>query len=100
MILNNNFDSCYRDLNISNATASVRFNIGDTVYTRTSFISYPDQVMVVKIESNMTNFISFNLQLTSKLKYRVDSLDNNGLKLIGLAPSYVAHRTDEISYDS
>lgn len=100
MNLNNNIDSCYRDLNIGNATASVRFNVGDTIFTRTSFISYPDQVMVIKIESNKKNSISLNLQLKSQLKYKIDKLGNNGLKLIGLAPSYVSHRTDEILYDS
>jgi len=85
----------YRDLNISKAVASVSFESGGVKYTRTSFISYPDQVMVVKIEADKKNSINAELSLTSQLKYKTKIVDNNNLVLTGKAPEYVAHRKHE-----
>lgn len=38
----------YRELNISNALSTVTYEADGVKYRRTSFISYPDQVMVIK----------------------------------------------------
>lgn len=92
----------YRDLNISNATATVKFEMDGVNYTRTSFISYPDQVMVVRLESDKENALSFDIWQTSLLKYRTESNGKDLLILKGKAPSYVAHRSefpDQIVYD-
>ncbi|WP_154671027.1 glycosyl hydrolase family 95 catalytic domain-containing protein [Proteiniphilum saccharofermentans] len=92
----------YRDLNISNATATVKFEMDGVNYTRTSFISYPDQVMVIHLESDKKNALSFDIWQGSALKYRAESNGKNLLILKGKAPSYVAHRLefpDQIVYD-
>ncbi len=39
-----------RKLDINNAISTVEFNVGDKKYTRTAFVSYPDQCMVVRFE--------------------------------------------------
>ncbi len=82
----------YRDLNISRATATVRYEVGGVKYTRTSFISYPDQVMVVRIEANKANSVSFDAALSSALHYTISKTGEEGVKLSGEAPIYVANR--------
>jgi len=92
----------YRDLNISNATTTVKFEMNGVNYSRTSFVSYPDQVMVVRLESDKKNALSLDVWQGSSLKYRTESNGKNLLILKGKAPSYVASRPefpDQIVYD-
>lgn len=53
--------SYYRDLNLENATATVRYKVGDVEYTRTAFASLADDVIVLRIEANKKGALSFNL---------------------------------------
>lgn len=82
----------YRDLNISNATATVTYEADGVKYRRTSFISYPDQVMVVKMEADKKQSVSLDVRLNSLLRYQVKATAQNELLLDGKAPSYVANR--------
>lgn len=95
-------ENFYRDLNISDATSTVRYTVDDTQYIRTSFISYPDQVMVVRIEADKSEALDFDLALSSKLRYTVTTDSANTLTLLGKAPTYVANRDYDpiqITYD-
>jgi len=85
----------YRDLNISEAVANVKFSSGGVTYQRTGFISYPDQVMVVRIESSKKGSLNFDVSLTSELHFSVTAHEDDYLVLKGKAPEYVAHRPDE-----
>ena len=85
----------YRDLNINNALSTVTYTQGGINYKRTAFISYPDQVMVVKIEADKKQSVSFNVRLESELRYTTTALNDNLLVLKGKAPKYVAHRPDD-----
>ena len=92
----------YRDLNISNATAMVKFEMNGVNYTRTSFISYPDQVMVIRLEADRKDALSFDVWQNSLLKYTTNSNRKDLMTLRGKAPSYVANRPefpDQIIYD-
>lgn len=92
----------YRDLNISKAISTVSFEANGIKYKRTSFISYPDQVMVVRFEADKDKSLNFDVGLTSKLNYATETKANDLLVLKGKAPSYVAHRKSEaaqIVYD-
>lgn len=82
----------YRDLNISNATATVTYEADGVKYRRTSFISYPDQVMVVKMEADKKQSVSLDVRLNSLLRYQVKATAQDELLLDGKAPSYVANR--------
>lgn len=85
----------YRDLNISDAVSAVSFEKDGVKYKRTAFISYPDQVMVVRFEADQAQSLSFDVALSSKLRYRSVTRDNNSLVLKGKAPKHVAHRPSE-----
>ena len=51
----------YRDLNLENATATVRYKVGDVEYSRTAFASLADDVIVLRIKANKKGALSFNL---------------------------------------
>ena len=85
----------YRDLNISDALSTVKYQKEGVNYQRTSFISFPDQVMVVKIEADRKNSVSFDTRLASELVYQTSLAGIDCLVLKGKAPHYVAHRPDE-----
>ena len=84
-------DEFYRDLNISDASASVSYRINDVAYRRNSFISFPDRVMVIQLEADQKEAISFDLGLNSDLRYET-FIEGNKLVLRGKAPYYVANR--------
>lgn len=51
----------YRDLNIENATSTVRYKVGEVEYTRTTFASLADDVIVMRIEASKKKALSFSL---------------------------------------
>lgn len=94
--------SYYRELNLNNAVSTVKYKLNGITYKRETFISHPDQVMVVRITADKKNSISFNTSLSSKLRYGVSAKANDYLILEGKAPKFVAHRAsvpEQIVYD-
>lgn len=92
----------YRDLNLETATATVSYELDGVKYERTSFISYPDQALVIKMEADKPEAISFDLSLSSQLRYHLDNGDGEALYLVGKAPVYVANRNydpNQVVYD-
>ena len=92
----------YRDLDLNNAIATVKYKIGDVNYNRETFISYPAQVMIVRIRADHKNAVSFIAALSSKLHFNVTAKGNDQLILKGKAPKYVANREYEpkqVEYD-
>ncbi|WP_300597549.1 glycoside hydrolase family 95 protein [Niabella sp.] len=85
----------YRDLDLTNATTTVRYRAGGVQYTRETFISHPDKIMMIRITADKKNAISFVAGLTSKLKYRTENKDQDLLVLKGKAPKFVANREYE-----
>lgn len=82
----------YRELNISNALSTVTYEADGVKYRRTSFISYPDQVMVIKIAADRPQAVSLHIRLNSLLRYTVQTKGEKTLILNGRAPAYVANR--------
>lgn len=89
------FSSYYRDLDLNNAIASVRYRSGDVNYKREAFISHPARLMVVRMTADKKGKLSLKLSLTSKLKYSVSAAENNLIILTGKAPKFVANREAE-----
>lgn len=82
----------YRELNISNALSTVTYEADGVKYRRTSFISYPDQVMVIKVAADRPQAVSLHIRLNSLLRYTVQTKGEKTLILNGKAPAYVANR--------
>jgi alpha-L-fucosidase 2 len=87
--------SYYRDLDLNNAIATVKYKADGVNYKRETFISYPDQIMVVRITADQKNAISFKADLLSKLHFAVSASGNDELILKGKAPKFVANRESE-----
>ena len=95
MVLSDDINNIYRDLNISDAVSTVNFEQNGVKYKRTSFISYPDQVMVVRFEADKKGTLSFDVGMNSKLRYITKASGSDLLVLKGKAPKHVAHRPYE-----
>jgi alpha-L-fucosidase 2 len=59
-----NIDNCEvrdyeRNLDIENAIVNIKYNVGDSVYTREIFTSCPDKVMVIDLKCNKSKNITF-----------------------------------------
>jgi alpha-L-fucosidase 2 len=81
---NQPFTHYYRDLDIGNAISTVRYNKGGIIYTRETFTSLRDQVVVIRITANKPKSISFSLGMNSPMpNYKVIT-ENNTLKLSGI----------------
>ena len=60
-----NVSDYYRDLDIGDGTASVKYSIGDTTFTREMFASLADKVIIVHLTSNVPHALTFDVSLTS-----------------------------------
>lgn len=91
--------SYYRDLDLSTATATVKYTINGVTYTRETFISHPDKVMVIRLSADKKGAVNFKAAITSKLRYEVDSYSPSAkegtIVLKGKAPKFVANREYE-----
>ena len=92
----------YRDLSLSDAIASVSYNIAGVTYHREAFISHPAKLMVVSLTADKKGMLNFSASISSKLKYRDTTVAGNYLQLKGKAPKFVANRDYEpiqVDYD-
>ncbi|MBO9198854.1 MULTISPECIES: glycoside hydrolase family 95 protein [Niastella] len=93
----------YRDLDLNNAVATVRYTEDSVNYQRETFISYPAKVLVMRITADKKGRIYGFLNLSSLLKYKVKPVAADYLVLQGKAPKFVANRDYEpqqVVYDS
>jgi len=74
-----------RELNISEAVSKVSYELNGVKYTREYFISYPDQVMVIRLTANKKGTLNFGVKFESQLKNTV-SIVGNELNVKGSAP--------------
>jgi len=88
-----------RSLDLTTAMSQVRYEVNGVQYKRTCFISYPDQVMVIRITASKPSAISLKIGLSSLLRSKLqDHSSKSGaetLLLKGKAPAYVANRAYE-----
>jgi len=91
-----------RDLDLENAISTVKYTYKGVTYTRETFISWPDQVIAIKITADKPHAIQFKASLSSKLKYHTKAIEDDYLVLKGKAPKFVANRDyepNQIVYD-
>ncbi len=79
----------YRDLDLDQALATTRFQVGDVAYTRTVFASFPDQIIVLRLTASQPGSLSLRARLDSQLRYSVSPGDTGTVILRGQAPIHV-----------
>lgn len=73
-----------RELDLEDATAETDYTSGSTTYRREAFISFPDQVLVVRLTASEPGKIAFTLNLDSPQPgVQVESTANDALRLSG-----------------
>ncbi|XP_047316634.1 alpha-L-fucosidase 2-like [Impatiens glandulifera] len=75
-----------RELDLDNSLARVTYSVGEVVFTREHFVSFPDQVIVVKISSSKSNSLSFTVCFDSKMHHQSYSKGNNRIVMEGSCP--------------
>lgn len=88
-----NTSNYYRDLNLSEAIASVHFSQNGVEFTREVFVSFPDSVLVVKITASRPSMLNLDISLKSQLRNQVTFVGENEIRMNGRAsarldPSY------------
>lgn len=66
----------YRELNIGDAISKVSYESNGVKYTREYFISFPDQIMMVKLTSDKKGTLNFDIHFNSPLKNKISTSDN------------------------
>ncbi|HTE11206.1 MAG TPA: glycoside hydrolase family 95 protein, partial [Chitinophagaceae bacterium] len=79
----------YRDLNISDATATTRFTIGGTVFTRQIICTAPDQVIVIRFTASKPGQLNFTTGIKGLLPYNKSAIGNSELVVKGKAASHI-----------
>ena len=77
-----------RLLDLETAAASVRYRIGEVTYTRTCFISFPDQTLVMRIEADRPGMLNFTAKLWSPLRHQTGP-EGERIVMRGRAPIHV-----------
>ncbi len=78
-----------RTLDLTDATSVTTYTVGDVNYTRTAIASYPDNVIVIKLEADQPGALTFSTELRTAHQNHQRSLDGNRINLSGtLADSY------------
>ncbi len=93
----------YRELDISNAVSTVSFEVAGVKYTREYFISYPDQVMVIRLTSSKKGALNFAVRFQSQLKYKwmikESELFASGYAPTTAKPNYLGDIKDAVVFD-
>ncbi len=77
-----------RSLGLDEGVARVAYRIGGVNYTRELFVSYPDQVIALRLEADRAGMLNLHARLESPLRCRTEG-EGRQFVLRGTAPSRV-----------
>ncbi|MCV2484457.1 glycoside hydrolase family 95 protein [Flavobacterium sp. SH_e] len=78
----------YRDLDISNATAKVKYKVNGVEFTREILTAFSDQVIVVKLSASQLGQITCNVFMNSPIDKTVASTEGNQIILSGVGTNF------------
>ena len=81
------YENYKRELDIEQAIQTTTYKANGIKYTRTAFISIPDQVMVIRLNANKPRSVSFQMSMNSPFKTVVSTLLNE-LSVSGLGKDH------------
>lgn len=77
------YTNYYRDLNIENATAKVKYSVDDVTFTREILTAFSDHVIVVKLSANKPGQITGNVFMNSPFDKTLTKTEANQVSLSG-----------------
>ncbi|MBZ0297129.1 MAG: glycoside hydrolase family 95 protein [Anaerolineae bacterium] len=87
--IENQVDSYHRDLDLDTSLASVRYQADRIMFTRETFCSFVDQVIIMRLTCDQDGKLIFAASLDSQLRYRIEQLGDRSICLRGQCPSHV-----------
>jgi alpha-L-fucosidase 2 len=78
----------HRELDLTRALVTVRYDAGGVTYTREAFASQPDQVVVVRLSASAAERLSFSVGMNGPRQNALNVLDENTLELTGTSSSH------------
>jgi len=81
-----------RTLDIKDAKTVTSYTVDDIQYKRTAFASYPDKVIVIKIEADRKGKVNFTAQLSAAHKDHTVVAADNTITVAGHLPKSYSHR--------
>ncbi len=93
-----------RDLDLRDAVATTGYRIGATRYEREVFVSFPDQLLIIKLTAIGEGTLDFSLRSSSQLRHLIKITPDSRMILEGRAPmhaepSYRGEMPDAVLYD-
>lgn len=82
------YTNYYRDLDIENATAKVKYTVNGVEFTREILTSFSDQVIVVKLSASQPGQITANVFMNSPIDKTVPSTEGNQILLSGVGTNF------------
>ena len=82
------YTNYYRDLDIENATAKVKYTVNGVEFTREILSSFSDQVIVVKLSASQPGQITANVFMNSPIDKTVPSTEGNQIILSGVGTNF------------
>ncbi len=95
----NNFENYKRDLDIENAVSTVSYTANGVNFTREYFVSFPDQVMVVRLSADKPKQLNFEISMETPQKTHSISTENGLLKLTGKSGDH-ENKTGKIKFET
>ncbi|WP_243155958.1 glycoside hydrolase family 95 protein [Clostridium sp. C2-6-12] len=97
------YEEYNRELDLEEGLVRVNYKINGVEFSRTIFISSPDNAIIIKLTASEKGKLTFNASLDSLLRFETKSINENSIVLKGKAPIHAAPSyTDEenpIIYD-
>lgn len=84
------YEEYKRELDLEEGLVRVNYKINGVEYSRTIFISAPDNAIIINISVNKKGGLTFNASLDSLLRFETKSLGENLIALKGKAPIHAA----------
>lgn len=82
------YTNYYRDLDIENATAKVKYTVNGVEFSREILTSFSDQVIVVKLSASQPGQITANVFMNSPIDKTVPSTEGNQIILSGIGTNF------------
>jgi len=84
-----------RSLDINDALSKLTYKVDGVSYTREAFISYPQQVLVMRLQTDSPGALSFTARMACQLKSKISAY-GNGLMLEGQADPTASESDDPV----
>jgi len=82
------YTNYYRDLDISNATAKVKYTVNGVEFTREILTAFSDQVIAVKLSASKPGQITCNVFMNSPIDKTVSASDGDQILLSGIGTNF------------